>query len=129
MQTMYQLLNDGESANRSTTVDGRVVTMNMVTRKNADAPRYAHTWRIDFNGVTDDELLTLAARTVGIAFQRIWRELPSDKQRMEWEPPTVREWLDAERRHGGGVTSIKKQLDGCRTEKEKIAKLKELGIL
>ena len=129
MKTTYHLLRDGETAKRSSTVDGKTVTMNMVTRRNAESPRYAHTWVLDFTGVTENELLLLAARTVAIAYQRIWRELPSDKQRMEWVPPLVREWLDTERIRGGGFTSIKKQLDECKTEKEKIQKLKELGIL
>jgi len=127
----YTRVPDGEKINRTTNVDGSIVTVTGGIRRKAGAPQYRFEWVLDFNGVTNDELLQLAARTVAIAYQRVWRDLATDVERMSWEPPTVREYLDTERRRGsvGGIASIQKQLSECKTEKEKIAKLKELGIL
>ena len=127
----YVQLKDGETAERTTKVEGDVVTVSLVTRRAEGAPRYAHTWRLDFSGVKRDELLRLAAKTVVIMAQRMWRGLATDSERLSWSPPTVREMLDTERKRsgGGGMQSIKKQLADCKTEKEKIAKLKELGII
>ena len=130
--TLYIAIPDGEAVERRLDVKGEHLVLAIGgVRRRAGAPQYRYNWKVDFTGVTNSERLQLAARTVVIAWQEVWRNLPSDAGRLVWRPPTVREWLDSRgtRAPRDPYAGVKAQLAECKTEAEKLAKLRELGLL
>ena len=129
---LYVTIPEGESIERRLDVQGEhIVLATGGVRRRAGAPQYRYSWKVDFTGVTNSERLQLAARTVVIAWQEAWRNLPNEAERLAWKPPTVREWLDSRgtRAPRDPYAGVKAQLAGCANEAEKLAKLRELGLL
>ena len=130
--TLYIAIPEGESIERRLDVQGEhIVLATGGVRRRAGAPQYRYHWKVDFAGVTNSERLQLAARTVVIAWQEAWRKLPNEAERLAWKPPTVREWLDSRgtRTPRDPYAGVKAQLAECKTEAEKLTKLRELGLL
>lgn len=87
-----------ETYERSTKVDGDVVTVVRTVKPNEDSPiRYVVNWTFDFADVTPDELRELASRTLVIDVQRAFRAA-SDMDRKKLfdnKPWFVRVLIDA----------------------------------
>lgn len=119
-----------DAAERSTTVSGeRVHTIRTVKPDKDAVDRYVTEWTFDFEGVTHDELLTLATRATVIDTQRVWRTA-KDRMSDAWGKRTisVREMLDAERKAGGAAdpATRAKNAVGKMTDAEKAELLKFL---
>lgn len=108
-----------ESAERSTTTEGKIVHVTRTVKPKSDSEvRYVVEWNIDFDGVTNQELLQLAARGVVIDIQRLFRAA-SDKERESFGKRnfSVRELLD--------TTRERKTADPATRAKNAVAKLSD----
>lgn len=96
-----------ETAKRDFVVNGKMVAVTHTVRPNRETDnRYNLTWNVDFAGVTDAEVLELAARTIVIRLQHEWRQAKNKMDEKVWQNATfkVRAVLDESRKTADPLT-------------------------
>lgn len=82
-------LSKDENANLQLTVKGNIATVTHTAKVNRDdEARVEMTWNLDFEKVSKDDLLKLAARTVTIKQQAAWRKAADRMKAEKWDNVT-----------------------------------------
>ncbi len=116
-------------ATLSTSIAGKIATVIFSVKPNGekDSARYNLTQTFDFDNVSNDEILTLATRSLRIDVQSVWRK-DSDRMNAEkWQNRkwSVREMLDQTRQKTDPKTKVLNAI-GKMTKDEKDAILELL---
>ena len=117
-----KIVKQGEKADRSVSIKGDLVTRQHVTLNKSTKSEYALTWAFDFEGVTREELLTVASRAIVIALRPEFK-VASASEIEAWDNRTfsVREYLDSERAKVDDVEKARRLLSKMTPEQKQRA--------
>lgn len=89
----------GTTVARDEQIAGRQVTKEVVTLNKAEKTTYQDTWKLNFEGVSDEELIRLATRSLVIELQQKFRDSKAaDVKKWDSLSLSVREHLDGKRK-------------------------------